>query len=86
MSVTSSQVICLTTPTLLVTADTDGCRVLIHKQQNHIIYLGDSNVSTTNGFLFDHDAGLEVNLPPNAKLYGTSVSGTEGVYLLIIGN
>jgi hypothetical protein len=84
--VESAQVVCLTTPTLLVQADTDGCRLVIHKEQNHIIYLGGAAVSTSNGFRFDHDATLDIHLPPNAKLYGTSTSGTETAYILKIGN
>ncbi len=84
--VASTQVVCLTTPTLLVQADTDGCRVLVHKEQQHSIYLGGADVSTTNGFLFDHDGTIDVSLPANAKLYGLSVSGTEKAFILKIGN
>ena len=84
--ISTAQVTCLTTPTLLVTADTDGCRVLVHKQQNHTIYLGDAAVTTANGFLFDHDGTIDISLPANAKLYGCSSSGTEIAYILKIGN
>ncbi len=82
----SSQVTCLTTPTLLIRADSDGCKVLVHKEQAHTIYLGGSNVTTANGFLFDHDSTVQVDLPPNAELYGCSTSGTEKSYILVIGN
>ena len=84
--VESAQVVCLTTPTLLVQADTDGCRLLIHKEQNHSIYIGGASVSTSNGFLFDHDGTIDVSLPANAKLYGCSTSGTEKAFILKIGN
>ena len=84
--VSSLQVTCLTTPTLLVRTDSDGCKVAIHKEQTHIIYLGGSDVTTSNGFLFDHDGMVEVDLPSNAELYGCSTSGTEKAYMLIIGN
>lgn len=85
MAVSSTQVTCLTTPTLLVTADTDGCHVLIHKQQQHTIYLGGSNVTTGNGFLFDHDGTVQLYLPPQESLYACSSSGTEVAYVLKVG-
>jgi|688.fasta_scaffold2438488_2 hypothetical protein len=84
--ISNAQITCLTTPTLLVSADTDGCRVLIHKEQQHTIYIGDSNVTTANGFLLDHDVTIDISLPANAKLYGCSTSGTEIAYVLKIGN
>ncbi len=84
--ISNAKITCLTTPTLLVSADTDGCRVLIHKEQAHSIYIGDSNVTTANGFLFDHDGTIDISLPANAKLYGCSTSGTEIAYVLKIGN
>lgn len=86
MSVSSAQVTALTTPTLLVQADTDGCRVVIHKEQNHSIYLGGADVTTGNGFLFDHDGTVDISLPANAKLYACSTSGTETCYVMKIGN
>lgn len=84
--ISSAQVTCLTTPTLLVTADTDGCRVVIHKAQNHIIYVGGSDVTTSNGFKFDHDGTIDISLPANEKLYACSTSGDQVAYILKIGN
>jgi hypothetical protein len=84
--ITTAQITALTTPTLLVQADTDGCRVLVHKEQAHSIYLGGANVTTANGFLFDHDGTVDISLPANAKLYAVSTSGTETCYVMKIGN
>jgi hypothetical protein len=84
--ISSAQVTVGTTATLLITADTDGCRVLVHKQQQHTIYLGDANVTTANGFLFDHDGTIDISLPANAKLYACCASGTEVAYILKVGN
>lgn len=86
MAITSSQKTALTTPTLLIRADSDGCRVVIHKEQNHAIYLGGSDVTTSNGFLFDHDGTVDVSLRANDELYACSTSGTEVVFILTIGN
>lgn len=86
MTVAASRVICLTTPTLLVQADSDGCHILIHKEQNHSIYLGGSTVSTSTGFLFDHDGTIDIDLKPHEALYGCSTSGTEVAFILTVGN
>lgn len=86
MAIASTQVTCLTTPTLLVTADVDGCHVLIHKVQNHSIYLGGSDVTTANGFLFDHDGTVDMRMNAGDKLYACSASGTEVAYIMTVGN
>lgn len=86
MSVKSSQVTLTTSPTLMVTADVDGCRVVIHKVKSHSIYLGGSNVTSSNGFLFDHDGTVDIFLGSNDKLYGCAGTGTETSYILTIGN
>jgi hypothetical protein len=86
MAIVSTQVTCLTTPTLLVTADVDGCRVIVHKAQTKTIYLGGSNVTTSNGFLFDHDGTVDVQLQAGDKLYGCSSTGTEVAYVMTVGN
>jgi hypothetical protein len=86
MAITSTQVTCLTTPTLLITADVDGCRVLIHKQQQHTIYLGGPNVTTSNGFLFDHDGTVDIRLDAGDKVYACVSSGTEVAYVMTVGN
>lgn len=86
MAVAASRVTCLTTPTLLVQADSDGCRVLIHKEQNHSIYIGGPTVSTSTGFLFDHDGTIDIDLRPHDEVYGCSTSGTEVAFILTVGN
>jgi hypothetical protein len=53
--------------------------------QNHSIYLGGSNVTTGNGFLFDHDGTMDFSLPPLEELYACSASGTEIAYVLKVG-
>jgi hypothetical protein len=85
--VESVQVTCTTSPTLLVTADTDGCRVYIHHAGAGSIWLGGADVSTSNGFnLVNADGFIDLVLPPNAKLYARANSGTESVQILKVGN
>jgi hypothetical protein len=85
MALVSSQVAVGTSATLLAKADADGCRVVIHKQQNHIIYVGGPNVTTSNGFLFDHDGTVDLDLEPNEEIYGVSTSG-ETAYIMTTRN
>ena len=84
--VSSTQVTVATTPTLLVRADSDGCRVVIHKVKAHQIYLGGSDVTTSNGFLFDHDGTVDIDLKANGELYACCATATETAYILIVGN
>ena len=87
MAVNSATILVGTTPTLLVTADNDGCRVILHKDQAHTIYLGGAAVTTSTGYLFDHDTVLEITLQPADKLYGVVVGpGTQTAYVLTVGN
>ena len=85
--VSSKQVACTTTAALLVQADTDGCRLVVHKQGSGFVYLGGSDVSSSNGFGLDNGAGpVEILLAPNATLYGRTSTGTETIQILILGN
>lgn len=87
MAVKSATILVGTTPTLLVKADHDGCRVLLHKEQAHSIYLGASDVTTSTGYLFDHDATIELLLQPGDTLYGIVTGpGTQTAYVLTVGN
>jgi hypothetical protein len=85
MAISSTQVTVGTSATLLVTADNDGCRVLLHKQQQHTIYLGGAGVTTSTGFLFDHDGTVDISLKAGDKLYGVAAS-SETCYIMTIGN
>lgn len=85
--VSSTQVTVTTTATLLVQADTDGCRVFIHHTGGGSVWLGGDDVTTGNGFnLANADGFIELALPANAKLYGRASTGTEAVQVLKIGN
>jgi hypothetical protein len=86
MAISSTQVTVGTTATLLVTGDHDGCRVLIHKQQQHTIYLGGAGVTTSTGFLFDHDGTIDMALRAGESLYAVCTTGTETAYILTSGN
>ena len=85
--ISSAQVSVSTAATLLVTADTDGCVVLVHNKGGTVTYLGDGTVTSSTGIGIDSAAGvIEMRLPANAKLYGVTNSGTQVVQILKIGN
>ena len=85
--ISSAQVSVTTAATLLVQADTDGCRVLIHHSGGGSIWLGGDDVTNANGFnLANADGFIEIVLPPNAALYARANTGTEVVQILKVGN
>ena len=85
--ISSAQVTATTAATLLVQADTDGCRVFIHHSGGGSVWLGGADVTTSNGFnLANADGFIEIVLPPNATLYARANTGTEVVQILKVGN
>lgn len=74
-----------TTASLVVQADTDGCRVMLHHSGGGSVYLGGSDVTTSNGYqLMNADGHIELVLPPNATLYAVS-AGSEPLQVLKVG-
>ena len=85
--ISSAQVSVTTAATLLVQADTDGCRVFIHHSGAGSIWLGGDDLTSANGFnLANADGFIEIALPPNAKLYARTSTGTETAQVLKVGN
>lgn len=80
----SAAVSVTTSPTLLVEKDETNRYVYLHVVGNAIVYLGGSNVSTSNGLNTEkHTTPLEIFLPINERLYGIVETGTEDVRVLI---
>jgi len=87
MSIASSRVTVATTPTLIVAADSDGCRVVLHNQNATAIIIGASGVTTTTGLaLQDTHGPIEFVIPPFGELYGIVATGTVVVQVLVFGN
>jgi hypothetical protein len=73
-----------TTATLVVAADNVHRNVYIHALSNTEVYLGGSNVTTSNGFILEKDDGyLAVTIPQNETLYAVVSTGTETVSVLL---
>jgi hypothetical protein len=80
----STSVTVTTSPTLLVEKDETNRYVYLHVIGNTTVYLGGSDVSTSNGLNTEkHTTPLEMFLPINEQLYGIVASATEDVRVLI---
>ncbi len=78
---TSAQVSVGTTATLLVAANFMDQTVWIHNSGG-ALYIGASNVTTTNGYKLDTDDKMELPVGDNEGLYGIVASGTNTVFIL----
>lgn len=68
-----------TTPTLIVAKRTGRDTVVIENTGTTAVYLGASNVSTTNGLLLPGVVGASVALETTDAVYGIVASGTQVV-------
>lgn len=73
-----------TTATLIIDADSTNRTIVLHAIGNGVIYLGGSNVTTSQGFYLDKAAGpVVLELPPAEKLYGIVSSGSDIISTLL---
>ena len=78
---TSAQVSVGTTATLLVAANFMDQTVWLHNSGG-TLYVGDSTVTTANGFKLDTGDKMELPVGDNEGLYGIVASGTNTVFIL----
>lgn len=80
----SAQVTVGTTATLLAEADNINRQIYVHSLSNTSVYLGGSNVTTSNGFLLEKDDGhLSMTIPIGETVYAVVATGTEVVSVLL---
>ena len=79
---TSAQVTVTTTATLLVAANIMDQTVWLHNQGGGAVYLGDANVTTSNGYKLDNGDKLQVPVGDHEGLYGIAASGTHTIAVL----
>lgn len=86
-AVTTSRVTVATTATLLYTAPTSGvcpaspaCRVLVRNPSTVSVYVGDSGVTTANGFEIAAGDALGINVRSGESLYGIVAAATQVVH------
>ena len=77
MAITSNQVTCTTSATLIVPSDPDGCSVIVKNTGDKKVYLGPVGVTSSTGFELASTGTntLELVLGPGEALYGITASG-----------
>jgi hypothetical protein len=79
---TSAQVSVGTTATLLVASTGFDQTVWLHNSSGGIVYLGDSGVTTSNGYKLDNGDKMQLLVGDHEGLYGVTASGTNTVGVL----
>jgi hypothetical protein len=79
---TSAQVTVTTTATLLVAANIMDQTVWLHNLGGGVVYLGDANVTTANGYKMDNGDKMQVPVGDHEGLYGIAASGTHTIAVL----
>jgi len=79
---TSAQVTVTTTATLLVAANIMDQTVWLHNLGGGPVYLGDANVTTSNGYKLDNGDKMQVPVGDHEGLYGIAASGTHTMAIL----
>jgi|688.fasta_scaffold880944_1 hypothetical protein len=85
MAISSTQVSCTTTPAVAYTADNDGCMLYLHHQGGGVIWLGGSDLTTSNGLSIDSATDVvAIRLTAGDVLYARSGTGTEVLQILVV--
>jgi hypothetical protein len=79
---TSAQVTVTTTATLLVAANIMDQTVWLHNQGGGTVYLGDANVTTSNGYKLDTGDKMQLPVGDHEGLYGITASSSHIVAVL----
>jgi hypothetical protein len=78
----SAQVSVSTTAVIIVAATNFDQTVNLHNLGGGSVYLGGSNVTTSNGYKFDNGDKLTVTVGDHEALYAVAASGTHTVAVL----
>jgi len=72
-----------TTRVKIVAADNNNRTIYLHCVGNGVVYIGDADVTASNGMLTQKNAvPFEMFLPASEELYAITASGTEEVRVL----
>jgi len=71
-----------TTATLLFAADNKNRNIYIHNGGGAKVYIGGSNVTTSNGYHLANNESFDVFIPLGETFYGVVASGTNDVIVL----
>jgi hypothetical protein len=79
---TSAQVTVTTSATLLVAANIAYQTVSLHNLGGGAVFLGDANVTSSNGYKLDNGDKIQLLLGDNEGLYGVTASSSHSVAVL----
>lgn len=82
MTMKSEQLTVGTSAARILTAENTNRHVYFHDDSSHPIYLGGSNVTTSNGLHIPKDALLEMFIPANEELWAVSGNADQTVSIL----
>jgi len=78
----NAQVSVTTTPTVLVAVTNFDQTVWLHNSGGGVVYIGDSSVSSTNGYKLDNNDKMQLLVGDHEGLWGITASGTNVVCVL----
>ena len=81
----TSQKTVTTTATLLVAANAHDQKVYLHSSSG-IIYIGNSDVTSSTGYKMDNGDKLSLDLSDNEALYGITSTGTSTMQVMATVN
>jgi hypothetical protein len=81
MAIITSQVTVTTTRQLIIATDNVSRDVLLHAK--HAIYVGNSGVTSSNGYLLDNGDEVRLSLMEGEDLYAITDSGTGTLHILV---
>jgi hypothetical protein len=85
-TIAASQQVIGTTPVKIATGFVGASYVYLHSPTGgNTVYIGNSDVTTSNGFALPKDEMHEIWLPETDQLYAVVGSGTETLYVLHTG-
>jgi hypothetical protein len=81
MAIVTKQVAVTTTSQSIISVDNVQRDVLLHAK--HEVYIGNSGVTSSNGYLMDNGDELRLSLTEGEDLWCVSGSGTGTLYVLV---
>ena len=81
MAIVSSQVTVTTTSQSIVSVDNVSRDVLLHAK--HQVFIGNSGVTTSNGYIMDNGDEVRLTLMEGEDLWVVTDSGTGTLYVLV---
>ena len=81
MAIITSQVTVTTTSQVIVSTDNVSRDVLLHAK--HEIFIGNSGVTSSNGYLLDNGDEIRLSLQEGEDLYAVSSAGSGTLHVLV---